>query len=267
MPTCSDLRLGGTLSATGISGAVSINDYALTVNDWSSILGSPGMSGGTVQVNGRPGGYVAGDRLGLPRFPTLNMTIGDLNHTGGLTADDECEQKQDNTDEFLALVTAPGGNYLEVDMPDMTSRFLYVYNFVAAPMRQPRRQRTISVPLESPMPYWKEGGNQSTDTISGADTIVNGGNREVYDAVLVFAGDGSFTHSGLGWTLTIAGSTGAVTVNLGARTVTMGGNPADNVLRRSGTGDNARKWGWFVPGNNSVTSTVSVGVTWRSSWA
>jgi hypothetical protein len=129
-------------------------------------------------------------------------------------------------------------------------------------MRQPRRQRSISVPLESPMTFWKAGGNQSTDTISGADTLVNGGNREVYDAVLVFASDGTFTHSGLGWDLTITGSTGAVTVDLGARTVTMGGNPADNLLTRTD-----RKWGWFLPGNNSVTSTVSVGVTWRASWA
>jgi hypothetical protein len=262
MPTCSDLRLGGTLSATGIAGGTSINDYALSISDWSSILGSPGMSGGTVQVTGRPGGYVAGDRLGLPRFPTLNMTITDLNHTGGLTAPTSPEQKQDNTDEFLALVTAPNGNYLEVDMPDATSRFIYVYGFSPAAMRQPRRQRSISVPLESPMTFWKEGGNQSTDTISGADTLVNGGNREVYDAVLVFASDGTFTHSGLGWDLTITGSTGAVTVDLGARTVTMGGNPADNLLTRTD-----RKWGWFLPGNNSVTSTVSVGVTWRSSWA
>lgn len=262
MPECNDLRLGGSLSATGISGGTTINDTALSVADWSGLLGSPGMTGTMAQVNGRPGGYVAGDRLGLPRFPTLSMNILDRDHSGGLTAPTAAEQKQDNTDEFLALLTAPSGNYLEVDMPDNTSRFLYVYNFDAAPIRQPRRLRSIVAPLQSPMSYWKEGGNQSSDTISGADTLVNGGNREVYDAVLVFAGDGTFTHSGLGWDLTITGSTGAVTVDLGARTVTMGGNPADNVLTR-----NNRAWGWFTPGNNSVTSTVSVGVTWRASWA
>jgi hypothetical protein len=241
---------------------VSINDYALAVNDWSSLLGSSGMSGVMAQVNGRPGGYVAGDRLGLPRFPTLNMTITDRNHAGGLTAPSGPEQKQANTDEFLGLLTAPDGNYLEVDMADGTSRFLYVYNFDAAPITQPRLQRTIRAPLQSPFTYWKQGGQQSTDTISGADTVVVGGNREVYDAVMVFAGDGTFTNTTAGWSIEVVGSGGAVTVNLGARTVTEGGNPAPNLIRR-----NNRAWGWFVPGNNSVTSDVSVVLTWRSSWS
>lgn len=264
MPTCSDLRIGGTLSATGLTGGRSINDYAISVEDWSQLLGTGGVSASMQVVNGRPGGYVAGDLLGRERYPTLNLAITDLNQLGGLTAPTACEQKQDNTDDLLALIGNPTGNYLEVDMPDATSRFLYAYNFDAAPISQPRRKRTIRVPLQSPFPYWKQGGNQSTDTISGADTLVNGGNANVYDAVLVFSGDGAFTHSTLGWELTITGSTGAVTVNLGARTVTQGGSAADNLLRR--TGGDARKWGWFTPGNNSVSSTVSTVVTWRASW-
>lgn len=262
MPTCDDLRLGGTLSSGGITGGTTINDTALSVEDWSQVLGSWGVAGQVQQVAGRPGGIVSGDLLGRPRFPTLNMVINDLDHSGGLTEPTFAEQKQANTDEFLALITNPAGQYLEIDMPDSTSRFLFVRNLDPAPIRQPRRQRRISVPLMSEMPYWKEGGNQDTDTISGADTMVVGGNREVYDAVLVFAGDGTFTHSGLGWSLTITGSGGAVTVDLGARTVSEGGNPADNLLTR-----NNRAWGWFVPGSNSVTSSASVGVTWRSSWA
>lgn len=262
MPTCNDLRLGGTLSGSGLTGGVSINDTALSVADWSNILGSWGMSGAVQVVNGRPGGYLSGDLLGRERYPTLSININELDHSGGLTEPTWQEQKQANTDEFLALITDPAGNYLEVDMPDGTTRFLFVYNLDTAPISQPRRQRSINVPLVSPMPYWKAGGTQSTDTISGADTLVNGGNREVYDAVLVFAGDGTFTHSGLGWELEVVGSSGAVTVDMGNRTVTEGGNPADNLLRRTD-----RSWGWFTPGNNSVTSTVSVGVTWRASFA
>jgi hypothetical protein len=53
-----------------------------------------------------------------------------------------------------------------------------------------------------------------------------------------------------------------VTVDFGARTVTEGGLPADNLLRRS-----HRNWGWLVPGSNSVTTTVSTVFTWRSSFA
>lgn len=262
--TCDDLRLGGTLSGSGISGGTSINSTALMVADWSQILGAAGMSGVIQTVNGRPGGFLSGDLLGRERYPTLNMrmTRWGPNGVGTLVEPTADEQLQDNTDDFLALITDPDGQYLEIDMPDGTSRFLKVYNLDAALFRQPRRDRTISVPLVSPMPFWKAGGAENTDTIASSDTITVGGNREVYDAVLVFAGDGTFTHSDLGWSIEVTGSGGAVTVDLGERTVTEGGNDATNRIRR-----NNRKWGWFVPGSNSVTSDVSVGVTWRDSWA
>ena len=42
MATCDDLRLGGTLSATGITGGLSINNTALSIEDWSGVLGHPG---------------------------------------------------------------------------------------------------------------------------------------------------------------------------------------------------------------------------------
>ena len=118
------------------------------------------------------------------------------------------------------------------------------------------------MPLVADWPYWSVGGQEETDTISGADTMTVGGTQDVYDAVLVFAGDGTFTHSGLGWNIEVTGSGGAVTVDLGARTVTEGGNPAPNRIRRSNA-----DWGWFEPGSNSVTSDVSVTVTWRNQYA
>lgn len=264
--TCNDLRLGGTLSSSGLSGGTSINSTALMVADWSDILGSGGLSGSMQAVNGRPGGFVAGDLLGLARFPTLNMRITKYGPNTTLVEPTFDEQKQANTDDFLGLVGDPAGNYLEVDMPDDTSRFIYVYNFLPAGMRQPRADRTISVPLESPFPYWKQGGQEDTDTITTSDTMTIGGNVAVYDAVLVFAGDGTFTHSDLGWAIEVTGSGGAVTVDLGARTVTEGGNPALNRIRRTPVSGAGQVWGWFPVGTNNVTSDVSVTVTWRSSW-
>lgn len=255
--TCDDLWLGGTLSSAGITGATNINGTNLWVADWSNLLGSWGISGGMEVVNGRPGGFVAGDLLPRERYPTLSMRI-----RPGLTD----LAKQQATDSFLALIANPAGNYLEVDMPDGTSRFIYVYNFDPAPIQQPRKDRTVNVPLVSPNQYWREGGTESTDTISSGDTLVTGGNVNVYDAVLVFAGDGTFTHSGLGWAIEVTGSGGAVTVDMGNRTVTEGGNPALNRIRRTSAGD-SRVWGWFTPGNNAVTSDVSVTVTWRDAWA
>ena len=263
---CDDLRLGGTLSSTGITGGVSINGTAYSVTDWSSIFGTAGLSSSQVEVYGRPGAFTAGDLLGLPYSFNLDLAILDRNSTGGLSEPTYPEQLQANTDAFLALLASSSPQLLEVDMPDGTSRFRRVTNFFPAPIRQPRALRTITAPLADNWPYWHEGGNESTDTITGADTLVVGGNVDVYDAVLVFAGDGTFTHSTLGWAIEVVGSSGAVTVDLGNRTVEEGGNPAPNRIRRTVVPGSGRVWGWFTDGNNSVTSDVSVVVTWRDQY-
>ena len=261
MPTCDDLRIGGTLSGSGITGGVSINGTALSVADWSGIFGHSGFRSAPLDISGRPGVRVVGQGLPRGRFFTLSLNVGELNPQGTLTVS-ECEQKQANTDSFLSYLADPAGAYLEVDMPDSTKRFIYVYAVDPSFVSQPRKLRTIRAPLVSTLGYWHVGGNESSDTISGPDTLVAGGNVNIYDPVLTFAGDGTFQHTGLGWELEIAGSSGAVTVDLGTRTVTEGGNPAPNLLRR-----NHRDWGWFTPGNNTVTSDVSVTVTWRDQYA
>ena len=207
--------MGGTLSATGITGGVSINGTAYTITDWSTIFGTAGVSSEQSQVFGRPGAILTGDMLGLPYYLDLNLAILDLDTSGTLTEPTSVEQMQANTDVFLALLASQTPQYLEVDMPDSTSRFRAVSNLFPAPINQPRELRTIGAPMTDNWPYWHEGGNESTDTISGADTLVVGGNVNVYDAVLVFAGDGTFTHSGLGWAIQVIGSSGPVTVDLG----------------------------------------------------
>ncbi len=260
--TCDDLRLGGTLSAAGLTGGTSINSTALAVADWSQILGSAGISGQVQVINGRPGGLISGDLLGRERYPILAMRITESDDAGGLSEPTRYEQKVVNTDVFLGLITDPDGQYLELDMPDGTSRFIHVSNLGPAPIIQPRRSRTVRVPLVSPFPYWKAGAQEDTDTINGVDVMTVGGNREVYDAVLVFAGDGTFTHDDLGWSIEVTGSGAAVTVDLGDRTVTEAAADALNRIRRD-----SRKWGWFVPGANNVTTDVSVVATWRSSHA
>ena len=204
-----------------------------------------------------------GDGLAPGRQVILNMLItryGPVNW--GLVEPTEAEQLAQNTDDFLTLLNNPAGNYLEVTMPDTTLRFVHTTAIVPTEVRQTKQTRRISVPLHA-SPYWRAGGNQSTDTISGADTIVNGGRVNVYDPVLVFAGNGAFTNSTAGWTITIAGASGAVTVDAGARTVTQGGLPAEELLNPAPTD---REWAWFVPGNNTVTSSVSTVVTWRSAF-
>lgn len=256
---CDDLRLGGTLSSSGIAGGTSINDMNIGVFDWSGLFVQPGLSYTPFYATGRPGGWVTGDGLPKDRFCTLNMQMTRWSNTPATT---EAETLWDNSDKFLALLQSP--NYLEVDLPDSTSRFLLVVSVDPAIVEQPFRARRISVPLYSPMPYWKEGGTEDSDTISGADTLVVGGNAPLLDAVLTFAAAGTFTGPG-GWTLTVGtfpGGATSVIVNMGTRTVTTNtGAPADAIFTHS-----LSDWGSFAPGNNSVSSTASVTVTYRSSW-
>lgn len=262
--TCDDLRLGGTLATTGLSGGISINGTAYTVQDWSTLFGTPGLSGSQVEVFGRAGFQTVGDRLPLGSSFNLDLAILDRDTSGGVTEPTLAEQKQANTDAFLNLLASRSGVYLEVDMPDGSKRFKLVRNMRPAPILQPRNLRTIRAPLVSDWGLWHEGGNRNLETVSGADTITIVG-ETVWDAILVFSGDGTFTHSGLGWAIQITGSGGAVTVRLGERTVTEGGNPATNRLRRPGVVAGMEQiWGWFEPGVNSVTSTVSVNVIWRN---
>jgi len=256
--TCDDLRLGGTLSSSGISGGTSINSTAIMVSDWAGLFGTAGITGQALEVNGRPGVLYGGDFLGRGRFFNLNMQMTRYGPNKTLVEATPQEQLQANTDDFLQLLTVPE-TYLEVDMPDGTSRFLQVTNLDPAYMSKATKVRQIAPPLVADWPYWRQGGQEETDTISGADTITVGGDKSVYDPVLVFAGDGTFTHNALGWSIEVTGSGGAVTVDLGNRTVTEGGNPALNRIRRSD-----RDWGWFTVGSNSVTTDVSVVVTWRS---
>lgn len=258
MANCDDLRLGGALTGAGITGGTSVNSRALAIRDWSLLLGHSGISYSPVSVEGRPGSVLTGDGLGKPRLMTLNMNITRWNAT--MTQTNESIQVMTNTDTFLALLAEKNGQYLELDMCDGTKRFQYVNALDPAQVQQ-RVRRSIGVPLFARWPYWRSGAAQSTDTITAGDTIVVGGNVDVYDAVLVFAGNGAFTNTTEGWTITIAGAASAVTVDLGNRTVTQAGVPADQLMTRTD-----REWGWFSPGSNSVTSNVSVVVTWRNSW-
>lgn len=230
------------------------------ITDWSGVLGYTGMSGEVGEVAGKPGGIVTGDQLGLSRIINLNMRFTRMGPSQTLVEPTESEQLVANTDDFLSLLRVPD-QLIELDMPDGTSRFTRFTALDPSSIVQPRETRTAGFTVISPYPYWREGGNENSQTVSGADTISVGGNADVYDAVLEFSGDGTFEHLGEGWSIEVVGSSGAVTVDLGARTVTEGGVAATNRIRRD-----RRDWGWFVPGSNSVTSDVSVDVTWRNGY-
>lgn len=256
--SCDDLILGGTLGDAGITGGFSINGTALSVADWSDILGHAGYRKTPVIVSGRPGARIVGEGLPKERYFTLRLNVGRIGQGGVMTKPTPSEQLTANTDAFLAAVANPDGNLLQIVMPDTSRRYLYVYSPDPGSVSQPARNRQIRVPLVAHWGYWRDTV-ATTDTLSGADTAVVGGTVRVYDPVFTFAGDGSLSTAD--WSLTIAGSTGAVVVDVGERTVTQGGVRADELLTIT-----RRDWAWFDPGNNAVTATVSVGAKWRSQW-
>jgi len=265
---CDDLRLGGTLSSSGITGATSINSTALHIYDWRGLFGTPGINAANLEVNGIPGAMLAGDQLGSPRLFNLNVSATRYGPTGigSLVEASEAEQVEANTDDFLDLVTTPE-TYLEVELADGSKRYLTVTNLDPAYTNYHQLTRRWTIPLASDWPYWRQSAS-TTETVSGATSFTVAGKKTVYDATLVFAGDGTFTHSDLGWAIEVTGSSNPVTVKLGPppRTVVESGSPALNRIRRTVVEGMGRIWGWFPTGINNVTSTVSVDVTYRPQW-
>lgn len=250
MPDCDDLRIGGTLSGSGITGGVSIQDTRIMVSDWSGIFGHVGHSYQPMAVAGRPGVVLTGDGLPLERFITLPLLITRWNEVsrGAITAPSEGAQLWDNTDLLLGYLANRNGFYLEVDDPDGTSRFAFCYAVTPAAISQIEWRR-MAVGLIAPWPYWKLGDTQFSDTASGGGTITITGNVPVFDPVITFSGAGTYTNTTAGWTLT---TTGACVVDVGARTVQVGGVNNDNLLTRTD-----REWAWFEVGANSITRSVS----------
>lgn len=259
---CNDLRIGGTLSGSGISGGISINDTRINVSDWSGILGKVGYDRRIQEVAGRAGGYVTGDGLPNVRIVTLNLTIKRWNETaqGALTEASEELQIEANTDLALQYLGNPDGFYLERDLPDGTSRFVHGYAIDPTSFTQ-RTWRRGSFLIRCDTPFWREGGTQSSDSLSGSDTLTNAGNATLYDAVLTFPSTGA-TLAGPDWTIATAATSAPVVVDLGARTVLRGATNVDALLTLA---DGV--WPWFELGSTAVTVTGSaIGVTWRTPW-
>jgi len=258
MNTCDDLRLGGTLSSSGISGGVSINSTGISVADWSTLFGTVGYSGSLIGVYGRPGVVVAGDNLPRERLLTLMVNVHRRDPVDCTPSDLALLA---NTDLFLELASQREGAYLEVDLPDTTSRFLHVRNLDPGPITQPAAFRSAQIPFVAEWGFWRAGG---TERSGGAPTVTINGSQTVYDAVLSFPSAGVFAHTGLGWSIEALAGSFPLVVDLGRRTVEVGGVAVSNRIRRTTVTGQGRVWGWFTKGANSVTGAATV--TWRDQW-
>lgn len=111
----------------------------------------------------------------------------------------------------------------------------------------------------SPATEWSQIGSDQYGPFGDTRLIVNPGTAAVWNAQLVFAGDGSLTNSTTGQVVTVAGSSGAVTVEVLTGSTTQGGVDADG-LAVANTSQIMR----FEPGTNNVTAAgTTVTVKWR----
>lgn len=256
---CDDLRIGGTLSASGITGAVSINNAGIAVNDWSGIFGHTGYTVVPARIAGRPGVTLVGDALPKERYLTLNLAMTQMQRTGGAVQSSPGAYLWHNTDTVLGYLTDPTGFYLEVDDPLSTTRFVFCNAPDPASIDLLKNERRSVIPLVASEPFWKVGGTETSNTGTGAGSITNTGNATVYDAILNFSGAGTYTNSTAAWTLTVSA---ACIIDLGNRTIQVAGVNSDNLL----TARTDQAWGWFLPGSNTLSRSVSVTTTFRSQW-
>ena len=264
---CDDIKIGGTLGAMSITGGQSIANEGIAVDAYGGLYGPPRQRGQISDVSGQAGGTSTSteERLPAARLFNLPIILGDVNPAtgladGGFTPAEWTAINQDTVDEIIHSRT---GFLIEHIRCDGTHRFLKAFQN-GQPLVNVRGilERLMLLQCVAPYPYWRSTLT-SSDTIAGADTLTVAGAAPVYDATIVFSGDGTFTNSDTGQSITVAGSSGPVTVHCGdGRTVTQAGVPARNLAT-----PNDDEWMRFDPGTVNVTSTVSCDVSWRSAWS
>lgn len=264
---CDDIKIGGALGDNAITGGTSIANEGIAVEAYGGLYGPPRQRGLISDISGQAGGQSTSseERLPAARLFNLPIIIGDVNPAtgladGGFTTAEWTARNQDTVD---SIIHSRSGFLIEHIRCDGTSRFLRALQN-GQPIVNVRGliERLMLVQCQAEFPYWRSTLT-TTDTIAGADTLSIAGSAPVYDATLVFAGDGTFTNSDTGQAITVAGSSGAVTVRTGdGRTVTQAGVPARNLVTVSDD-----EWMRFDVGTVNVTATVSVGVSWRTAWS
>lgn len=266
MATCDRVRMGGTISGSTLSGGTVIESQAIGLVNWNGMYGHPGFKGGDWAQYGQDGETVRTQKRYAPRFPVLTIAAWNRDADGAVThPDGSCGELDDNIDTLMGLIDGGGGQFiLERDQADGSTRWIRCelngpVSGVQGPLfGQVHAAYTFVVPLRCAYPFWQSETESST-TLSGADSLVQNGNARISNATLVYAGDGTLTVDG--YTLEVDGSASAVTVNVGAFTVTQSGAAADNLLIPS------RPW-WvtFGPGTTVTSSDVSITATFRDHW-
>lgn len=271
--TCQRLRLGGTISGSTLSGGTSIETHGRNLLTWDGLMGWTGKRGSNTPLLGIDGARHSSGKPFRERLLSLAIVAYNEDDDGLVTLNSRMEHLEENIDEILALLNGNGEQIiLERDLGDIdgsggpSTRWIRCEaldsaQFIRGPVFGiPHASYGITVPLVAAYPFWQSETQHSTVVNGANDPVINGGNARDSMGVYVFAGDGSLTHPD-GTEMTIAGSSAAVTVDVGAGTVIQSGQPAPGLLT-----PNKRYWFRLEPGTQLCDSTVSVTISHRDAF-
>jgi hypothetical protein len=266
---CQRLRLGGTISGSTLSGGTLIETSGKNLFVHSTYLGIPGKKSANLNTPSRDGQYArvgsaAGPgKLYAQRNLTLSLIVYGLDDDG-LILTSECEEMETNLDEIKDLLSSEEQIILERDWTDGTTRWIQIEQLGEAfdtpgPVKYSKQ---LLVPCVAAYPFW-QSETLNTGTVTGTPLVVtNLGNAPIANLLLSYASDAVLSHAAYGATLEVDGSSAAVIVDVGARTVTQSGSPADNLLIR-----NKPYWIRLPKAGGTLTrSGATVTVSWRDSW-
>lgn len=111
----------------------------------------------------------------------------------------------------------------------------------------------VLVEFVLPYPFWHELPEIERGSAT-SHSFTTGGTAPINDMVLTFAGDGTLSYGDID--ITVEGSSGAVTVDVGQRKAFVGGDLDMSVLRLPDAAENWMEW----PAQTAITLTSSVGV-------
>jgi len=275
--SCQRLRMGGVVSGSSITGGTVIESGGIALASWDGILGYPGRVGEDAPILGRDGAH-RNTKTYRERLVNVAFLARDRDATGTIVLPDGRRQHlQVNLDGIASLIDGAGATViLERDLADgaggTVTRWI---ELEAVEASTPVRRSALFGPSHSAYevvqqfraayPMW-QSETLHTDTLTQAgspNVIANAGNGRISNAVLVFAADSLVTHGTDAATLEITGSAGAVTVDIGAASITNGGGSADNLLEPPAQAC----WMRLYPGANALTVTgANVDLSWRDHW-
>lgn len=248
------------MSKTGWSiGGLNLRDgrFEIDVTDgWDAM---PARRGSNIEIPYRHGSLVVPEKFYRPKRMLLSVLVLPHDASGAVThAEGARAHIRENLDDLFGALYSDALISLQRTEPDYPGAgtvtwesLVEVTEVVPVDSAIGVLARRVLLRLTMPSPFWRILPEKTGET---PPTVTNDGNAPVSDMVITFTGGATprLTNSTTGDYIEIADAAMAnpVTVDVGARTVTQNGSPADALLVRA-----RDRWMEFAPGANSLALT------------